>query len=669
MGEASGGVEAGPPDDTPPDDVDGRHRQHRRWSGPLVIALSVSVPVVAVLTLLLWPYLNGDLTTPIGGDTPWYVARQQAVEEEGLDVIAGRRTSGPRGPKALGDRPGYPVVASLTSATTAVDAFDLAYVMPAVSAVALALAAGAFGVVAMKDPPWSFAVYAVALGASTLVARTAVQSHDNLLADVLMVAAAALALRAADGAATRIAAVVLLAAASITHWRFVVPFGLLLIAVGLLMLPDLVRRIRAGEGLRDAPATRYWSVLGGSALASAGALAIAPTFSLDLPKVRPERVIDKTAEWVPPMRLPILGTAAAVGAVVSWWPKDRARRWALAMIAMWALSVPLSIAIAETIARNVPTYRVAAFALGIPMLAGAALVGLARLSLRIGPAGAIVAAVLVLAGLAGGWRLAADLWWEEEAIMAPDEVAQFTAAATYMREHTGGRPVVFVVETGKGTGPGRAMRAVLPAEFVQRAYLYLGPTQNLLDGIPTLREGDDRFNRDAGKWWRSVERILDEDPVYLRPAAYAFVGTGDLGEEISPGLTLVHGPTPVSFEPEVFEPPSATTLVAGSLAILGVWFVVGFGWAIALAPVGWLGRLGLAPALGIATLALVGLVSGRVGLALTGPSGIGIVSGTAVVGFGVAWWMVSRRHGDEVIPVEPSPDEPLLDSPLGSDPG
>jgi hypothetical protein len=667
VGEGTEAVEAEPHDEAPGDARDGRHRRGRSFDGPVAIIICLAVPILAVLGLLLWPYLSGRVTTPIGGDTPWYVARQQAVEASGLDVISGGRAGGPRGPKALGDRPGYPVVSSLTSAATRVVAFDLAYVMPAVAAVALALAAGAFGVVAMKDPAWSFPVYAAALGASTLVARTAVQSHDNLLADVMLVAAGALAIRAADGAATRAAAVVLIAAASITHWRFVVPFGLLLSAVGLLMLPDLIRRIRAGEGLRDAPATRYWSVLGGSALAGVGALALAPSFSLELPKVRPERVTDKTEEWVPPMRLPILGVGATLGAALSWWPRDRARRWALAMIAMWALSVPLAMALAGTIARNVPVYRVAAFALGIPMLVGAALVGLGRLSARIGPIGPILGVALVLAGLAGSWRLASDLWWAERAIMSDDEVEEFTAAATYMREHAGDRPVVFIVEVGRSTGPGRAMRAVLPAELVDRAYLYLGPTQNLLDGIPTLRE-DERFNRDAGKWWITVERILDEDPVFLRPAAYSFSGTGTLGEEISPGLTLVRGPAPVSFVPEVFEPPAPGALVAGSLAVLGVWSVVGIGWAIALAPVGWLGRFGFAPALGIAMLALVGLAAGRLGLPLTGPSGITIVVATALAGGVLAWWMARRGRGEKV-PVSEAAENPTARLASDSDPG
>jgi hypothetical protein len=350
---------------------------------------------------------------------------------------------------------------------------------------------------------------------------------------------------------------------------------------------------------------------------------------------------------VPPMRMPILGAGALVGAVLSWWPKDRTRRWSLAMIVMWALSVPLAMALAETIARNVPVYRVAAFALGIPLLVGAALVGLARLSIKLAPIGAVVGAVLVLAGLACSWTLASELWWTEQAIMAEDEVEQFTAAAAYMREHAGDRPTVFIVETGKSTGPGRAMRAVLPADLVDRAYLYLGPTQNLLDGIPTLRE-DERFNRDAGKWWVTVERILDEDPVFLRPAAYSFSGTGDLGEEIAPGLTLVRGPIPTSFAPEAFEPPTPTLLVAGSLAPLGVWSLVGIGWAIALAPVGRLGRLGFAPAFGIAMLGLVGLVVGRLGLPLTGPSGITIVVATSVAGFAVAWWLARQGRNEDV---------------------
>ena len=82
----------------------------RAWGVGAVVALVVA-PVVVVLGLYLSPYVLGRVDTPIGGDTPWYIARQRLVAEQGLDAIGEGTGQGPRRPKTLGDRPGYPVVA------------------------------------------------------------------------------------------------------------------------------------------------------------------------------------------------------------------------------------------------------------------------------------------------------------------------------------------------------------------------------------------------------------------------------------------------------------------------------------------------------------------------------------------------------------------------------
>lgn len=228
--------------------------------------------------------------------------------------------------------------------------------------------------------------------------------------------------------------------------------------------------------------------------------------------------------------------------------------------------------------------------------------------------------------------------------MASDEVQQFTAAASYMNARGTEDPVVFVVERGRSTGPGRAMRAVLPVALVRRAYIYLGSTQNLLDGRETVHD-DPRTARDSQRWWRSVERLLDADPIILRPAAFAVVGAGDLGEEISPGLTLVRGPTlPEAFAPAPFRQPAAQLHLIGSVGILVVWFVVGLGWAIALVPLEGLVRVGVAPALGIAMLALAGLIADRVGIRLSGVTGLTTVLVTAAAGAVGAWVLFRVRR-------------------------
>jgi len=596
----------------------------------------VIVPVIVVLGLYLSPYVLGRVDTPIGGDTPWYIARQRLVAEQGLDAIGEQTGPGPRRPKTLGDRPGYPVVASVLSGLTGVDEFEIAYVLPAVVAATVALAAGGFAIAALREPRWAFVVYAIAVGGSTLIARTAVQSHDNLLADALFLAGGAAALMAAAGHGTRVGAILLLTGASLTHWRFLVPFLLLLVAIWTLMVPDFVRRLRAGGSLREAPATRLGSVIVGTLGAGAAALWLAPSFSLELPKVRAVRVSQKTNEWVPGMRLPMLGAAAAVGAVSRWWPADRLRRWGLVMMAVWALSVPLSIALSEVASRNVPVYRVAAFALGVPMLAAAALVGLVVIGRRLAPVVAALGAVLAVLGLVVGLRLAWDVWSEQVPVMERAEVDQLTAAAGYLRASGVEGPVIFVVEVGTSTPSGRAIRAVLPTELAERAYVYLGSVENLLSGRPTLR-GVPKFDRDSSNWWRTIQPILDQDPVIVLPQAYAADLSTDRGSRVAHGLTVIRGPeAPPGFEPPAFVLPSDERLLWGSGAVLLALGLVGAGWSLALLPAGGLVRVAFAPAFGVAMLALVGLVADRVSVPLGGAGAVGVGVVTALGGVGAA---------------------------------
>jgi hypothetical protein len=613
----------------------------------------VLIPVIVVLGLYLSPYVLGRVDTPIGGDTPWYIARQRLVAEQGLDAIGERTGEGPRRAKTLGDRPGYPVVASVVSGLTGVDEFEIAYVLPAAVAVTVALAAGGFAIAVLREPGWAFVVYAIAVGGSTLIARTAVQSHDNLLADTLLLAGGAAALMAAAGHGTRVAAIVLLTGASLTHWRFLVPFLLLLGVIWTLMIPDLVRRVRAGESVWEAPATRLGSVIVGTLGAGAAALWLAPSFSLELPKVRAVRVRKKTEEWVPGLRLPVLGTAAGVGLVSRWWPGNRLRRWGLVMMALWALSVPLSIALSEIASRNVPVYRVAAFALGIPVLAAAALVGLVVLGRRIAIVVAALGALLALLGLAVGLRLAWDVWSEQEPVMERAEVDQLTAAAGYLRASGVDGPVIFVVEVGTSTPSGRAIRAVLPTQLAERAYVYLGPVENLLEGRPTLRNSP-KFNRDSTRWWRTIQPILDRDPVILLAQAYAADLSAALGTRVAPGLTVIRGPeAPPGFEPPVFVPPTDERLLVGSGAVLLALGLVGAGWSIALLPTGGLVRVAFAPAFGVATLAVVGLVADRIGVSLGGAGAVGIGIVTALGGLGAAVLMIRRAPREpDVEPVQ-----------------
>ena len=68
------------------------------------------VPVVALGTLYLFPYLRGEATDSFGFDTPHYLWRANLVHAFGLDALSSIPVPF-LNPNA--DRPGFPVLASL----------------------------------------------------------------------------------------------------------------------------------------------------------------------------------------------------------------------------------------------------------------------------------------------------------------------------------------------------------------------------------------------------------------------------------------------------------------------------------------------------------------------------------------------------------------------------
>ena len=143
-----------------------------------------AVAIGFVTVLLLLPYGNRE-DPGLSYDTPYYVWRTRAVTSDGVNVL----TTIPTG--AVPERPGVPVLGSLLGAVTGTDALTFTVVLRAIAAVAIGLAAGAMAVEALREPRWAFAAFVVGLGASAAVVGTAVGSLDQLLADILLVAAAA----------------------------------------------------------------------------------------------------------------------------------------------------------------------------------------------------------------------------------------------------------------------------------------------------------------------------------------------------------------------------------------------------------------------------------------------------------------------------------------------
>jgi hypothetical protein len=639
-----------------------------RWAPGLLVGAGVAL----VLGLFLFPYATGRLSTPIGGDTPWYIARERLVSNEGLGSLSRTHTTG-IALKALGDRPGYPVAASLITSVAGIDAYDLVFVLPAVIAVTAGLAAAALGIEVLSEPRWTGAVYLVGVGASVFIARTAVMSYDNLIVDGLLIAAAVCAVLVCDGRPATGAAVYLLGAAALTHWRFLAPFLLLLVGLDLFLLPDAVRRIKNGERTRRTPAFRLLRLVGVAVVSALAALALAPSRSFKLPKVQAARVLKESADWMPGFRLPVTGPWAVAGAVALWTPRDAKRRWTLYLMAMWALSVPAAALLSHVMGGHFPIYRITAFALGIPVLATAATISVARLvATRWAPVGVILATLVVAAGLALTLRISDDLWSVQKPAVAPEDVRELSIVSAYLAQVGGTPPVVFVVERGTGTQPARAISALLSPDVAARSALCLGSPTNLLAGQPTLDPADSGFNKKSLKAWRLTQPLLSQDPIILRLAAFAG-GVSPQGgwPSIGPGATLVRGPLPARMiaAPTVFA-RSIGSLIGGSLVVLLVAFVTGSGWSVGLVPGNAFACWLLAPTFGFATLVVFGVAAARLGVAPSGVGGVIVTlvataSGWALAEGGALWRRRRTRRGSP--DRDPTPISGSVDAPSGGD--
>jgi hypothetical protein len=194
----------------------------------------------------------------------------------------------------------------------------------------------------------------------------------------------------------------------------------------------------------------------------------------------------------------------------------------------------------------------------------------------------------------------------------------------------------------------RTVRTGLLADQIPRAYVYIGTIENLLAGRPTVRPQLKNFDIRADKHWRAVEPLLDDDPIILmlsslNPDVYTSRGT-----ELAPGVAVIRGPAPRGPVPVAELPrPSMPALVFIVAVALLFFTAVGLGWSVALASGGWLERVALAPALGIAVLILGGFIAARVGADAPGVRPV-----LAVVLAVLPWvpaagrWVRARRGSD-----------------------
>lgn len=593
----------------------------------------LGVSVLVVGGALISVYASGDHAFPAGADTPWYVWRAKLVAGEGLASLPGS-VQFPVSAKA--SRAGYPVLAGFLDTITGVAPFRLAFGLPAIMGILVGLGAGAFAIRGLREPRWAFLVYSIGVGTSVNVVLIAVSHADNLIVLAVVASAAATALLAAGGDRGGTATAALLAGAAVVHWPFAVLFGAILLGVAVLSVPESVAARRRGSPILQTPTGRLAAVVGGSAVAGAAALALTPA-AANLPSNFERRMAEKLARDAPEFLG--LGIPAAGGVVALAVRSDHARRRGLLLALTWALSALAGVLALAFI--TVPAHRILFFALGIPILAFAAITAVVRLLAGIRPAalGRSAAGLVGVALVAGGTIVALGSWRSGPVERTPISV-QARMAGQYLTAVGSHGPVVFVVSRRTFHSPRNVIRASLPPNHIARAHVYIGDVDQLLAGAPTVVPGNDRYNERSLVHFEAVRGVLEERPIIVALAALSRPGEGvERGLEIGPGVEVIRGPTPQEPIPPASPPSPATTpelagIVLRSLALFGA---VGLGWAVSLLPRGWLTRLSVAPALGLSMLAVGGVVAARVGAGAPGARPW-IAVALALAGWGPAAW-------------------------------
>jgi MFS family permease len=609
---------------------------------------------LVVMAFFLSIYAANHLPVPLGWDTSKYLWRTSLLKAVGF---AHMTEAVQQGIGVDPGRPAFPVIAATLSATLHVSPFRLAAVLPAVSAAAIGLGAGAFVSVTLRRPIWEFAATALFVGMSAFVVRLVGPEtyQDNLFAAAVFVAAAVpIALSIADRRAL-IPAALLFGAGGVVHWAFFVFMVATLGLTAAAYLPASIRRWRAGEqAIGDTPSARLGGVvLGGIALAAVVVLGI-----LHIPRephLSASEFAKKLRQDIPKYKFPLMLPIAAIGAgslaAASRRGKDDAEegrsgtRFVLTLLLAWGAVTLGGYVAFKVLHLRVPAHRFLAFALAIPLLASLGVIAVGRLLARWGRP---LAAVVVVAALGGAAFLSHRVLFGPQASMDPAKVTDAAQAGAYLQATRVGvdRPVVFIVGRADGSYTalmGHMIKASLPAERIGHVYLFIGTPQDYLAKRPLQTStGPSAL---SVRYLQNLEPTYSQDPVALVLSSFNIDAYNQWIEShpedlVARNVGLVRGPRPQTAVP--FAKPPFGGLGGFWVGVLGVASMfalaaIGLGWAILL-----LGRwltplplLGVSPAVGIAALVLSGILVDRVGIRLVGGGGILAVVVAAASSWGV----------------------------------
>lgn len=611
-----------------------------RDRSPVVALLLAALAIAFVAILLLLPYAGREEPGQ-SYDTPYYVWRTRAVASDGLGVL----TTIPTG--AVPERPGVPVLGATLGDVIGSDALTYTVILRAVAAVAIGLAAGAMALEALGEARWAFAAFVAGLGASAAVVGTAVGSLDQLLVEVLLVAAAAVVPLVVAGRRGLLGVGVLSAAAAATHWVFAALFLLLLAAVALARVPGSVAARRSGAGWATTPSVRLLRIVLVASAAAVATLALLPTLPDHLPPAIGDRGNQlRLAAYELSLVLPL----AAFGFVLTFPRSEGSRRTTLVLLGLWAATVPVAIAVSALLPTPIKLFRVAPFALGVPALVTLGLVTVAdRAGSRFGRVGTVVGALVLAGGVVWASGAPVSSFAGSGAASIAERMAQARTAGQYLDGiPRSDRPVIFLTQ-GNPRLLDRAVRSAVPPDLIPDTWVFVGRPDDLAARGPVDDPDRPWLSALAQKWWAAAwpnpSQVFGREPIVIRIGAAG--GTAAGGVELAPGVEVLAGPPrPPSFAPPAPFRVGWTELLLESALALAVLAAVGGGWVRSVLDVSGMAAFGLAPAFGVAAIVLVGTAASRLGLPLGSGGGLLIVLAAAASGWVVfaLGGTVSRRR-------------------------
>jgi hypothetical protein len=173
--------------------------------------------------------------------------------------------------------------------------------------------------------------------------------------------------------------------------------------------------------------------------------------------------------------------------------------------------------------------------------------------------------------------------------------------------------------------------------LIEDVWIYPGTIDDLDRAGPST-DGKPKVRAQSAKWWQQIwtdpSSVLDRDPIVLYLSEFnRLQPPPDGAVPVAPGVLVVRGPAPRSLPASSSVVPSSSDVRWAVVWMLLLLFVAGSGWSVALLDGSMLGRVAVAPGVGVVALVIVATLLGRAGLETSGAPGWILIAAVAAAGW------------------------------------